>query len=296
VVGRRLAAAVDVAAEVDRAGIRRERLAGFDFVRRREGEVAVYYLRREAGAAFEGWLPLGAAGGTARALDPVTGVVEAVPARVDGHGTSVRLSVEPGGTRIVEVGPGFGPVADAGAIGLGRRSARRAGAAADGAPAARTVAVPGPWKLSWTDGAGVAHRVEAGRLAPWPDLPGIGLAPAAVEYTAEVDLGGDPGDGSWVFDLGDLRGSASVAINGIPIGTAWTAPYRLAVPRGVLGRRATLRLRVLAVEANRVIDLDRRGVPWRKFFFVNRDYEPFDASGWTPLPVGLLGPVSLASG
>ena len=40
---------------------------------------------------------------------------------------------------------------------------------------------------------------------------------------------------------------------------------------------------------------DRRGVRWRKYFFVSRDYEPFDASGWTPLPVGLLGPVTFAS-
>jgi hypothetical protein len=46
--------------------------------------------------------------------------------------------------------------------------------------------------------------------------------------------------------------------------------------------------------ANRLADLDRRKVAWRKFFFVNIEYKPFDASGWTPLPSGLLGPVSLA--
>jgi hypothetical protein len=182
----------------------------------------------------------------------------------------------------VEIGPGFGePV----------RTVR----AADKAPG-RTVAVAGPWRLSWTDAAGIRHGADAGRLAPWPDLPGIGLEPAAVEYETEIDLGTEPGDPDWQLDLGDLRGSASASVNGIPIGTAWTAPYRLAVPRGVLERRSTLRLRVLAVEANRIIDLDRRGVPWRKFFFVNREYEAFDASSWTPLPVGLLGPVTLSSG
>ncbi len=77
--------------------------------------------------------------------------------------------------------------------------------------------------------------------------------------------------------------------------TAWTAPYRLRVRQGVLSTRNTLRLRVLVVEANRIIDLDRRGVPWRKFFFVNRDYGTFDASPWTPFPVGLLGPVRLVT-
>ncbi|OHD72251.1 MAG: hypothetical protein A2177_09520 [Spirochaetes bacterium RBG_13_68_11] len=67
------------------------------------------------------------------------------------------------------------------------------------------------------------------------------------------------------------------------------------MPRGILAARNTLRLRVLVVEANRIIDLERRGVPWRKFFFVNRDYGEFDASSWTPLPVGLAGPVVLTS-
>jgi len=39
--------------------------------------------------------------------------------------------------------------------------------------------------------------------------------------------------------------------------------------------------------------MDRRKEPWRKFFFVNIAYKPFDASGWEPLDSGLLGPVRL---
>ena len=48
--------------------------------------------------------------------------------------------------------------------------------------------------------------------------------------------------------------------------------------------------------ANRIIDLERRGVEWKRFNDINvvgTDYEPFDASGWTPMPSGLLGPVRL---
>ncbi len=45
--------------------------------------------------------------------------------------------------------------------------------------------------------------------------------------------------------------------------------------------------------ANRLTDLDRRKVAWRKFFLVNIQYQPFDASDWEPLPSGLLGPVQL---
>ncbi len=54
-----------------------------------------------------------------------------------------------------------------------------------------------------------------------------------------------------------------------------------------------LEIEVTNLMANRLADLDRRKVPWRQFFFVNIKYEPFDASGWEPLPSGLLGPVQL---
>ena len=39
--------------------------------------------------------------------------------------------------------------------------------------------------------------------------------------------------------------------------------------------------------------MDRRRVPWQKFYFVNIQYKPFDASTWEPMPSGLVGPVRL---
>ncbi|MCX7031913.1 MAG: glycosyl hydrolase [Spirochaetes bacterium] len=275
---RVLPADADLASELDSARVRRERLDGFEFVRRLDAGATVYFLRRGTDSGFHGWLRLSAAGGTARVTDPVTGLVEAVPARTEDGGTAVLLEVEPGGSRIVEVGGSLGaaPV---------RASPH----------AARAIAVPGPWALSWTGADGEVHRTSTDLLASWPELPGIGLAPAAVEYETAFDIGSAPAGVDWLLDLGELRGSASASLNGVPIGTAWTAPYRLRVPRGILSARNTLRLRVLVVEANRIIDLERRNVPWRKFFFVNRDYGRFDTSSWTPLPVGLLGPVILKS-
>jgi hypothetical protein len=275
---RVLLADADLATEFAVAGVRREQLEGFDFIRRREAGSTVYLLRRGTDSGFHGWLRLSAAGGTAKATDPVTGLLETIPARSDNGGTAVHLKIEPGRTLIVEVGGGFGTAP--------AQASNRT---------ARTIMVPGPWNLSWTDSDGERHHTAAGHLAPWPDLPGVGLVPAAVEYEAAFDVEPAASGEDWLLDLGDLRGSAAINLNGLPIGTAWTAPYRLRVPRGVLMARNTLRMRVLVVEANRIVDLERRGIPWRKFFFVNRDYGEFDASSWTPLPVGLLGPVTLTS-
>jgi hypothetical protein len=53
---------------------------------------------------------------------------------------------------------------------------------------------------------------------------------------------------------------------------------------------------VCNVSANRIRDLDRRGVKWKNFHdinFVNVDYRPFDASNWPLTDSGLIGPVTL---
>ena len=55
-------------------------------------------------------------------------------------------------------------------------------------------------------------------------------------------------------------------------------------------------IEVTHLAANRIADLDRRKVPWKRFHeinFVNIDYKDFDASAWPALDSGLLGPVSL---
>jgi hypothetical protein len=57
-----------------------------------------------------------------------------------------------------------------------------------------------------------------------------------------------------------------------------------------------LEVDVTNLSANRIRDLDRRGVKWKNFYdinFVGIDYKPFDASQWPVRPSGLLGPVLL---
>jgi hypothetical protein len=57
-----------------------------------------------------------------------------------------------------------------------------------------------------------------------------------------------------------------------------------------------LEVEVTSVSANRIRDLDRRGVKWKNFRdinFVNLDYKPFTAANWPLADCGLLGPVTL---
>jgi hypothetical protein len=53
---------------------------------------------------------------------------------------------------------------------------------------------------------------------------------------------------------------------------------------------------VTNVSANRIRDLDRRGVVWKTFRdinIVNIDYKPFNAANWPLTDSGLLGPVTI---
>ena len=89
---------------------------------------------------------------------------------------------------------------------------------------------------------------------------------------------------------------------GWDVSASFTAPYCARIPADRLKRDNTLEVSVANLMANRIADLDRHGVVWKKFYNVNfaaRRTENrgadglFDASQWEPLPSGLVGPVTL---
>jgi len=99
-----------------------------------------------------------------------------------------------------------------------------------------------------------------------------------------------------MLDLGDVRESARVRLNGHEIGTFWSLPMRKPVGSFLLPGENLLEIEVTNLAANRIRYLDRSGVDWkimRDINFVDINYEPFDASKWPIQPSGLLGPVRL---
>ena len=97
------------------------------------------------------------------------------------------------------------------------------------------------------------------------------------------------------MNLGDVRQSARVRLNSKDYGTLIAPPFRVRVdnlkPNGNV-----LEVEITSVAANRIRDLDRRGVNWKIFKdtnFVDENYRPFNAAGWPLADCGLLGPVTL---
>ena len=132
----------------------------------------------------------------------------------------------------------------------------------------------------------------------WPPLPDTNTQ--AFAGTAKYETTFDAPDATGKYfeiNLGDVRQSARVKINGKDYGTLITPPFRVVVdnlnPTGNL-----LEVEVTSVAANRIRDLDRRGVPWKTFRDINivdLNYKPFDASNWPLTDCGLLGPVTLTA-
>ena len=101
-----------------------------------------------------------------------------------------------------------------------------------------------------------------------------------------------------VLDLGDVRETARVTINGHELGCRILVPYRFEIPQGVLREKGnSLEVLVTSLGSNRLRWNDRMGINWKYFSdanMLNYDYGRLNAANWDVVPCGLLGPVRSA--
>ena len=159
-------------------------------------------------------------------------------------------------------------------------------------------AIEGPWTLSFTEEAPrVNKRFALDKLQSWETLNeqtkvtmGTGV------YTTHVKLSSKEADKNWLIDLGDVRESARVYINGQFIGCAWSVPFILDTNHTLKAGDNELRVEVTNLPANRIADLDRKGVQWRKMEEINVvdiNYKKTLYDQWEPMPSGLNSEVRL---
>lgn len=99
------------------------------------------------------------------------------------------------------------------------------------------------------------------------------------------------------IDLGDVRETARVKINGADLGVKFMPPYSFVCPlRHIKTCGNVLEVEVTNLGANRLRWNDMNGVKWKIFYDINMvgmNYRPLDAAGYRVHPSGLLGPVTL---
>ena len=176
---------------------------------------------------------------------------------------------------------------------------------AQGAPSPSTLSEPvdivGPWTLSFAEEAPRVNKTfTLDKPQTWETLDddSVKVTMGTGVYTTHLKLKKKDMKNvrGWKIDLGDVRESARVYINGEFIGCAWSVPFVLDCKQTLKAGDNEIRIEVTNLPANRIADLDRRGIPWRKMEEINVvdiNYKKTTYDQWSPMPSGLNSVVRL---
>lgn len=274
------------------AGTRRETMVeqGLRFTRREQQGDESYFILNRGNAPVDGWVPLALRARSAALFDPLTGAAGFAQLRTAAGGRQeIYLQLAPGESCIVKT--------------FGASRAR-----GQSFPYFKSVAEPqqydGEWSVSFVEGGPtLPSPLRLNALNSWLkfDAAAAKNFSGTARYTATIPRPPGPNT-DWLLDLGRVAESARVRFNGRDLGTLITSPFRVRVPGALLRETNTLEVEVSNLSLNRVIELERRGVKYKKFYNTNfpaRRPENrgadglFDATKLAPRDSGLLGPVTL---
>ena len=160
------------------------------------------------------------------------------------------------------------------------------------------IVLPGTWKLSFIDETPkVGETFQLEQLQTWETLSdSAAVTMGTGVYTTTFRLTKEQAHQHWQIDLGDVRESARVYVNDEFLGCAWAVPFVLDCRKSLKKGNNELRIEVTNLPANRIRDLDRRDVKWRKFNEINVvdiDYNHTTYDGWELMKSGLNSAVKL---
>ena len=156
-----------------------------------------------------------------------------------------------------------------------------------------------PWQLSFRESTPLVDKTFfLEHLQTWEKLydDNVRITMGTGCYTTTVKLDKEQALKRWTIDLGDVRESARVYVNGEYVGCAWSVPFTLDLGNRLHEGKNDLRIEVTNLPANRIADMDRRGEKWRimeEINVVDLNYQKTTYEGWDPMPSGLNSEVKL---
>lgn len=270
---------------LNEAGISGEGLSvhKIDFIRRKTDDGRFIFMVNQHAVPLNNWVRLAHPASSVVILDPMNGKTGLAETRTNPDGSaSVFLQLEPGASLILKM---VNKAADCGKwVYLSEKSS--------------PYEVKGEWNVEFIQGGPVVPgKTTISELQSWTnfDDPETQRFAGTARYTIEFSIP-DKNSAHWILDLGAVKESARVKLNGVDLGVLWAIPFRMPVSSLLSDGSNKLEIEVTNLSANRILDLDLRGVNWKKFYdinFVNIHYKKFDASVWEIKDSGLLGPVLL---
>ena len=165
-------------------------------------------------------------------------------------------------------------------------------------PTGQTITLSGPWTLSFTEEAPkVSGTFQLEKPQTWETLSQeAAVTMGTGVYTTTLKLTKQQARQHWMIDLGDVRESARVYINDQFVGCAWAVPFVLDCRNTLKKGNNEIRIEVTNLPANRIAELDRQGVKWRKMEEINVvdiNYKKTTYAEWEPMKSGLNSEVKL---
>ncbi|MBR1544146.1 MAG: glycosyl hydrolase family 2 [Muribaculaceae bacterium] len=254
---------------------------GLRAIRRKIGKEHIYFIANLTPNDVDAYIPLAVNMKNVTVIDPLT--EKATAAQVSGD--AVRIALRSGQSCILESGVGDETVLRSQDTNTAQRM--------------EIDLTDKPWTLSFLESAPKVNKTfRLKRLQSWETLSddSARVTMGTGVYATTIRLNEKQAKRKWMLELGDVRESARVYINGEFLGCAWAAPFSLDCGSALKKGKNILRIEVTNLPANRIADLDRKGVEWRKFKdinMVNLRYQPSDYKDWEPVPSGLNSTVRL---
>ncbi len=272
------------------AGIRREPMAdqNISFVRRQNRNSYTWFVVNKGARPFDGWLPLSTQASSAGIFNPMTGVSGLASLRTTAKKTTeVYTRLLPGESVIIEtynnaVAAGLYPYYD---------------------PISPAAELTGTLKVDFIEGGpSIPPSKNIDKPAPWTQFGGdtYNNFSGSARYSISFVRPKDKAD-AWMLDLGEVKESAKVILNGKTVATLIGPDFRVVLDKKQVKAKNNLEIVVSNLMANRIAYMDRNGIAWKKFYNVNMAARLkennrngiFDASAWEPMESGLKGPVTI---
>ncbi|MDF9829957.1 glycosyl hydrolase [Parabacteroides sp. PF5-6] len=256
---------------------------GGELIRRRHADGYHYFFTLLQNRPVDGWVPLAVEARSAVFFDPMTGETGKASLRKKEGQTEVYLQLKPGQSVILKT------FTDK-QVSVSNWNYRKETGTA--------LALPDDWTMHFTaSDPEIKETFALPALGSWTDLDredlkrNKGTARYSTRFHFTPNAGCD-----YLLDLGDVRESARVYLNGTFVATLFAVPFEALITDYLKEGENLIEVEVTNLPANRIADYDRQGIEWRKFHeinFVSITYKDTPFDHWGVIPSGLLGPVSI---
>lgn len=277
-------------AMLELAAIRKESMikAGLEFIRSQRGTGQLYFIANRTGKALEGWYPVNSNLQNSICFNPMNDAIGKPSTRktaTDSWEIYLQLATDESVLLQTSKDP----------VNISNYPYYQ--------KMGKSIELNGPWTLKFLKGGPVlpAPR-QLASLQEWTSIDTSyqyfsGTASYTTSFKKPVGT-----SNAYLLNLSQVRESADIILNGVKLASIIGPEFQLSIDASILKADNQLEIQVANSMANRIIDLEKRKVIWKKFnntnyparLAQNRNANGlFDASNWLPKASGLSGTVQL---